>query len=171
MNHSSAKSFTHNSSACWDPDQQLRWLSESRFRSRQHLGVSERKILERLGLEKVLEHGRDFLTQRVAAARPANDGRQTPMRKHPIFVAQHATATCCRGCIARWYNIPTGRELTTQEIDALLAVIRRWLEREMERNDGKRNEGDSVASKRRPHAVQQTLFQTDNDDNNEPMSP
>ncbi|MDD3469301.1 MAG: DUF4186 domain-containing protein [Thermoguttaceae bacterium] len=161
MNRSSEKSSTLVSPPCWDPDQQLRWLSESRFRSRQHLGIAERKILQRLGLEKVLEHGRVFLTQRVAPARPANDGRQTPMRKHPIFVAQHATATCCRGCIARWYNIPTGRELTALEIDTLLTVIRHWLEREMERSDCKKAEPSPTAAKRRPRSVQQTLFQTD----------
>ncbi len=30
------------------------------------------------------------------AAEPRNDGKQTPFRGHPVFTAQHATATCCR---------------------------------------------------------------------------
>jgi hypothetical protein len=35
------------------------------------------------------------------------------MRGHPVFIAQHATATCCRGCLAKWHDIPAGRALTT----------------------------------------------------------
>lgn len=34
-----------------------------------------------------------------------NDGKQTPMRGHPVFIAQHATATCCRECLKKWHNI------------------------------------------------------------------
>ena len=62
--------------------------------------------------------------QALANAKPAdipNDGRQTPMRNHPVFVAQHATATCCRGCLARWHGIPPGRELTADDIVAAIA--------------------------------------------------
>ena len=122
--------------AKWDPELILRSLAESGFRSRQRLGRTDRLSLNRLGMEKILRDGRDFLEQRIAPAAPKNDGRQTPMRGHPIFVAQHATATCCRGCIARWYNIPTGRTLTDQEIDAILDMLRRWLERQPDTDEG-----------------------------------
>ena len=74
-----------------------------------------------------MEHGRRFLEERLAPAVPKNDGRQTPMRGHPIFVAQHATAICCRGCIEKWHHIPRGRALTDEEIDYLLAILQRWL--------------------------------------------
>ncbi|MCP9485713.1 MAG: DUF4186 domain-containing protein [Gaiellaceae bacterium MAG52_C11] len=37
-----------------------------------------------------------MIAQRVAPAAPRKDGKQTPYRGHPVFVAQHATATCCR---------------------------------------------------------------------------
>ncbi|MDO4557547.1 MAG: DUF4186 domain-containing protein [Planctomycetia bacterium] len=122
-------------SARWDPELVLRSLAESGFRCRQRLGRTERISLKQLGMEKVLSDGRDFLVRRIAPASPKNDGRQTPMRGHPIFVAQHATATCCRGCIARWYNIPTGRALTNAEIDAVLGMLRRWLERQPDVDD------------------------------------
>ncbi len=102
-------------------------LAQSPFRSRFRLRAPEREYLESKGLETVLEHGRGFLAQRLAPAEPANDGKQTPMRKHPFFVAQHATATCCRGCLAKWHGIPKGRALNDAEIEHILAVVRRWL--------------------------------------------
>lgn len=72
-------------------------------------------------------HARQLITARLAPAEPRNDGRQTPMRGHPVFVAQHATATCCRGCLAKWHAIPAGRELQPAEIDYVVAVIVRWI--------------------------------------------
>jgi hypothetical protein len=105
-------------------------LQRSSFRQRFRLGRPEREYLDRKGLEIVLEHAADFIDGRLAPADLANDGKQTPMRKHPVFVAQHATATCCRGCLDKWHAIPKGRALTTEEKQYVLSVIRRWLERE-----------------------------------------
>jgi hypothetical protein len=78
-------------------------------------------------LEAVLGHGEKFVEGRLAPADPTNDGRQTPIRNHPVIVAQHATATCCRGCLAKWHGIPKGQSLTEEEKSYVLAVIRRWL--------------------------------------------
>jgi len=102
-------------------------LSRSRFRSRFRLGSKEAAYLHEKTLPVVLEHGRRFVLQRLASAEPPKDGRQTPMRGHPVFVAQHATATCCRGCLEKWHFIPRGRALTAEEVDYVLAVIERWL--------------------------------------------
>ena len=74
-------------------------------------------------LAVVLEHGRQFVLDRLAPARPRGDGRQTPMRGHPIFVAQHATATCCRGCLARWHGIPKGRPLADAEVEYVATTV------------------------------------------------
>jgi hypothetical protein len=90
-------------------------------------GPKERAYLEQKTLSVVLEHGRQFLGERLAPAAPRNDGRQTPMRGHPVFIAQHATATCCRGCLAKWHHIPAGSPLTDAQIDYVLCVIGRWL--------------------------------------------
>lgn len=76
----------------------------------------------------ILAHAARFIEQRLAPADPVNDGRQTPMKKHPVFVAQHATATCCRGCLEKWHGIAKGHALSAEERNYLLAVIRRWLE-------------------------------------------
>jgi hypothetical protein len=102
-------------------------LARSAFRRRFTLGPKERAYLQARGLETVLEHGRDFVAQRLAPARPANDGRQTPMRGHPVFIAQHATATCCRGCLAKWHGVEAGRALDPAESAHVMAAIRRWL--------------------------------------------
>ncbi|HSU67653.1 MAG TPA: DUF4186 family protein [Tepidisphaeraceae bacterium] len=74
-------------------------------------------------------HASDFIDQRLARAHPERDGKQTPWRGHPVFVAQHATATCCRGCVAKWHGIPAGVELTPEQRKYLLGVIEHWLKR------------------------------------------
>ena len=102
-------------------------LSRSDFRSRIHLREKERAYLKSKGLETVLRHAADFIEKRLAPAAPANDGKQTPWRNHPVFVAQHATATCCRTCLEKWHAIPKGRELTEEERGYVVEVIRLWL--------------------------------------------
>jgi len=102
-------------------------LGRSEFRSRFRLRGRELDYLRRKGLEVVMEHAADFIEKRLAPAHPANDGKQTPMGNHPAFVAQHATATCCRGCLARWHAIPKGRPLTGAEKEYVLRVIGAWL--------------------------------------------
>jgi hypothetical protein len=102
-------------------------LQRSAFRQRFRLGPRERAYLEAKGLATVLAHAADFVAQRLAPAQPANDGKQTPMRGHPAFIAQHATATCCRGCLAKWHGIPAGRPLGEEEQAHVLAAIERWL--------------------------------------------
>jgi hypothetical protein len=102
-------------------------LSRSKFRSRFRLGPKERVYLAEKTLPVILEHGRQFIQERLAPAEPKNDGRQTPMRGHPIFIAQHATATCCRGCLEKWHRIPHGKTLTEEQIEHILSVLARWL--------------------------------------------
>jgi hypothetical protein len=110
-----------------DLDQIFERLARSRFRSRFHLRAKEREYLNSKGLDVILDHGKDFIEKRLAPASPENDGRQTPMGKHPVFVAQHATATCCRGCLEKWHAIPKGRPLSAQEKTYVLGAIGRWL--------------------------------------------
>jgi predicted Fe-S protein YdhL (DUF1289 family) len=102
-------------------------LQRSSFRQRFRLQGAEQEYLERKGLDVVLAHAADFIEKRLAPAYPTNDGKQTPMRKHPVFVAQHATATCCRGCLEKWHGIAKGRELSAKEKQYVIEVIHRWL--------------------------------------------
>lgn len=102
-------------------------LDRSAFRRRFQLGAAEREYLRARGLDVVLAHARDFVDRRLAPAEPRNDGRQTPFRGHPAFVAQHATATCCRGCLEKWHGVPRGRELDAAERAHVVRAIERWL--------------------------------------------
>ena len=81
-------------------------LSQSKFRSSFYLKANDRSYVSDKGMDKVREHACDFIRKRLAQADIPNDGKQTPMRGHPVFVAQHATATCCRGCLEKWHHIP-----------------------------------------------------------------
>jgi hypothetical protein len=103
-------------------------LAASPFRTRFRLGPKERAYLADRGLATVLEHAADFIARRLAPAAPVNDGKQTPMRGHPAFIAQHATATCCRSCLAKWHGIAAGRPLSDAEQRHAVAAIGRWLE-------------------------------------------
>ena len=102
-------------------------LQNSEFRRSIELGKKEAEYLADKGLEIVLNHAADFIEKRLAPAEPANDGKQTPRRNHPVFVAQHATATCCRGCLEKWHDIPKGRELNDAEKQHVVEIIERWL--------------------------------------------
>lgn len=105
-------------------------LGQSPFRRRFRLREKEIAYLRSRGLETILEHATDFIEKRLAPADPANDGKQTPMGNHPAFVAQHATATCCRGCLMKWHDIPKGRALNAEEKQYILTVLREWLTRQ-----------------------------------------
>lgn len=108
-------------------------LSQSKFRSSFSLKANDRNYVSEKGMAKVREHAIDFISKRLAPANLPNDGRQTPMRGHPVFVAQHATATCCRGCLEKWHRIPKGRELMWEEQEYVVDVIMEWISREMKK--------------------------------------
>jgi hypothetical protein len=105
-------------------------LGESQFRRGFHLRGKELEYYRQKGLAVVLEHAAEFIEKRLAVATPLNDGKQTPMRHHPVFIAQHATATCCRGCLQKWHGIPKGQALTIAEKQYIIEVIKTWLRRE-----------------------------------------
>lgn len=102
-------------------------LSKSRFRSRFKLRAREQADLDRHGIEVIRGHAARFVSERLAPAEPANDGQQTPMRNHPVFIAQHATATCCRSCLAKWHGIQAHRALSEAEQRYICDVIVAWL--------------------------------------------
>jgi predicted Fe-S protein YdhL (DUF1289 family) len=110
-----------------DGDELFAALGKSTFRRRFRLSAKELRYAREKGFEVILQHARDFVRDRLAPAVIANDGKQTPMRNHPVFVAQHATATCCRGCLAKWHGVAAGRELTAEEQAYVVGVIERWL--------------------------------------------
>ena len=111
----------------------LEALQKSDFRSRFHLSPKERAYAEEKGMDTIRSHAEDFVRTRLAPAVIENDGKQTPMRGHPVFVAQHACACCCRGCLNKWYHIPAGVELTKEQQKGIVDLLMAWIRHEMER--------------------------------------
>ena len=109
-------------------------LAKSDFRSRFHLSKQDREYVMEKGLPTIRKHAEDFVAKRLAPAVIPNDGKQTPMRGHPIFLAQHATGCCCRGCLYKWHRIPQGVQLTQNQQDYVVDVLMTWIEKE---NTGK----------------------------------
>ncbi len=112
-------------------EKKLQELKKSHFRSSFHLNSKDIEYLKQKGYLVIKEHAQKFVEQRLAKKEPLNDGSQTPMKGHPVFKAQHATATCCRGCINKWHHIPKYRELTLKEQNYLVELIMAWLVNEV----------------------------------------
>ena len=110
-----------------DLDEVFAALGRSDFRRKFRLDVRDRAYLDGKGPDTIRQHVRDFIATRLASAAPKNDGKQTPWRGHPVFVAQHATATCCRSCLAKWHGIEKGKTLSAEEQSHIAAAIERWL--------------------------------------------
>lgn len=107
-------------------------LAKSDFRSRFKLKEKDKKYLEEKGFEVIKSHAMDFIKKRIAPTEIKNDGKQTPTKGHPVFTAQHATATCCRGCISKWHKFPKGIELNEKQQEYLVEIIMEWLKRQVE---------------------------------------
>ena len=112
--------------------QKLASLRKSKFRSKFRLTQKDRDYIATKSLETIKDHAYQFINSRVAPAFPKNDGKQTPMRGHPVFIAQHATATCCRGCISKWHGIEKGRALEAEEVDYIVALVLGWIEQQLD---------------------------------------
>ncbi len=112
-------------------DDILNRLGKSDFRAKFRLKPKELEYIEQKGIETIRSHARDFISKRIAPAEIPNDGKQTPMRGHPVFIAQHATATCCRGCINKWHKFPKNVQLSQEQQDYLVELIMEWIKRQV----------------------------------------
>ena len=111
-------------------DIMLERLSKSKFRSSFHLNKKMKEYVSNKGIKVIRDHAYDFILERLAGDNILNDGKQTPMRGHPVFIAQHACACCCRGCLAKWHHIPKGRKMTGEEVEYVVNLIMKWIENE-----------------------------------------
>ena len=107
-------------------------LSKSKFRSSFHLRKYMIEYIDEKGKEKIKEHTISFITEKLADSNPKNDGKQTPTKNHPTFIAMHACACCCRGCLEKWHNIPKGKELSREEKNYIYILLMTWIKREYE---------------------------------------
>jgi hypothetical protein len=106
-------------------------LNRSKFRSGFKLGQKEKDYFLMRGEDVIRRHAYDFIRKRLSLPYPQNDGRQTPMRGHPVFIAQHATAVCCRKCLNRWHKIAIGKRLNEDQINYVVEIIMSWLKEQM----------------------------------------
>ena len=114
-----------------DPERLFERLARSRFRSSFRLGARDLQYVRCKGLGTIEQHAHDFVGRRLGPAFPENDGKQTPMKNHPVFLGQHATGTCCRGCLRKWHGIEMGEELSDGEIQYVVSIIMRWISGQM----------------------------------------
>ena len=106
-------------------------LAGSKFRSRFRLAAEDLAYIERVGLETVRRHAEDFVREKLGPAEPVNDGKQTPMRGHPIFKAMHGSAMCCRGCMEKWWKVKRGVPLTDAQKAKAVDFLMAWVERRL----------------------------------------
>lgn len=112
-------------------EQKLKALSKSKFRSSFHLNDKDLNTLKTKGFATIQKHAHELIIKRLAPEIIINDGKQTPYKGHPVFVSQHATATCCRKCLEKWYGIQQGKALCENEIKLIVKINISWLEKEL----------------------------------------
>jgi hypothetical protein len=117
-------------SATTELDARLDAIAQHPFRAKFHLRGKELAMVRQRGERTIRRHAAELIARRLAPAQPRKDGRQTPWRGHPVFVAQHATGTCCRSCLERFHGIGKGHALSEDERTRVVDVICRWIERE-----------------------------------------
>ena len=137
----------HDDESTWVEHTLVR-LGESQLRAKFVLSEAERSYARDKGRHVIDRHAHEMLRARVGEAQPSNDGRQTPWRGHPVFTAQHATATCCRGCIEKWHGIAKGRPLTDAEVNRLADLVMAWIDRDLTNHPAR----DAVAGARSAQA-------------------
>ena len=81
----------------------LTTLKKSKFRSRFKLSDKDYQYIQTKGIGTVRSHAVDFISTRLAPALPKNDGKQTPMKGHHVFIASmrqpHTVADVYGKCI------------------------------------------------------------------------
>jgi exodeoxyribonuclease V alpha subunit len=108
-------------------------LSKTKYRGSFYLNNKMKDYVKEKGINEIEKHAYEIVDKRLKKVQP-NDGKQTPMRQvHPVFIAQHATGTCCRGCLERIHSIPKNRNLTNKEIDYIVLLIMTWINNETQK--------------------------------------
>ena len=110
-------------------NKKLEELSKSKFRNSFHLRKYMIKYIDDKGMSVIISHAYDFVNQKLVNLSD-NDGSQTPMKAHPVFIAMHACACCCRGCLEKWHHIPKDKKLTNNEVNYIVSLLMEWIKRE-----------------------------------------
>jgi hypothetical protein len=117
-------------------DKQWKSLKQKLARAKQisspAMGEPEKEYVLSRGTDILRLHATDFVKKRLAAAAPKNDGRQTPLKGHPVFIAQHATGTSDREKLEKFHGIKAGSELSEKDVAYVVSVILRWIQEQVE---------------------------------------
>lgn len=105
------------------------WISHQYWSIPINKSVSE--TAWKRGLTQINEDAQSAVRHSIAPAKPFRDGYQTRFDGDIIQYAQHATATCCRKCLERWYGIPQGRELTQEEISFCVNLMMQYVNKRL----------------------------------------
>lgn len=116
-------------------------LSKSEFRNKFKLDHKDLEYIETKGLKTIEFHAREFILKRISPAYIKNDGKQTPFSSHPVFKAQHASATCCRKCLKKWHNFDEHVELDLQQQEYIVKVIMHWIRMQVKVKKQRNNQG------------------------------
>jgi len=108
----------------------LQRLEKSKFRSSFHLNEKDIEYINKIGYSKLEEHAYDFVNARLRNLNP-NDGKQTPMKGHPIFKAMHGCGCCCRGCLYKWYKVDKKIQLNDKQIKQIVNLLMAWIKKEV----------------------------------------
>ena len=106
-------------------------LKKSKFRASFHLKESDQQYIKEKGMDVMTRHAYDFIVQRLKY-KLINDGKQTPMKGHPVFIAMHACACCCRGCLYKWHHIDSNMVLEEEQINTIVSILINWIVLELE---------------------------------------
>ena len=112
----------------------LEKLSKSKFRSSFKLKEKDICYIDKKGIDEIEDHANKFIKERLSNSVILNDGKQTPFKGHPVFIAQHATATCCRSCLKKWHGISKNKQLNEEEIKYIVKLIMFWIKENMKDN-------------------------------------
>lgn len=112
-------------------EEALKRLEKSDFRAKFRLTEKDKLYISEKGMDTIRKHAEDFVRTRLAPENIPNDGKQTPMRGHPVFVAQHACACCCRKCLNKWYKVPIGTPLTEKQQERIVNLLMSWIENKL----------------------------------------
>lgn len=112
-------------------EETLKRLEKSDFRAKFRLSNKDKQYVTDKGIDIIRSHAEEFVKIRLAPEIIPNDGKQTPMRGHPVFTAQHACACCCRKCLNKWYRVPMNTPLTEKQQEKIVNLLMCWIENQM----------------------------------------
>lgn len=86
-------------------------------------------LIRELGVPGMKQQIR-YIVEAKIKEQPDNDGKQTPQAGNPVYKAMHACKSSSRKELSRAHRVPAGRELTDDQVEAVVNLLTRWIVRE-----------------------------------------